>query len=212
MKLHWALRELSEITASQWGMVTSAQAQMHDVTPMNLSRLAAAGDLIRLTRGVYRLAGAPGDEFEWLRAAWLALDPTRLAYERMQDDLLAAVVSGESATKLLQLGAFRAMQAEFTVPRRRQTQRVDVRIRVRTLEPQDVTIRNGLPVTTPERTLADLVAELQDLTTIADALADTIRHSSLQTERLTELLEPLAARNGYRNGSHFTQELLALVP
>ena len=47
-----ALRALAEVTAYQWGMVTSAQASMHGITRLDLSRLAADGFLERLVHGV----------------------------------------------------------------------------------------------------------------------------------------------------------------
>ena len=58
----------------------------------------------------------------------------------------------------------------------------------------------GLPATTRERTIADLVEDRQDLSTVADALRDATRQSALDIERLTELLAPLARRNGCAAG------------
>ncbi|MBK7822870.1 MAG: type IV toxin-antitoxin system AbiEi family antitoxin domain-containing protein [Tessaracoccus sp.] len=64
------------MTESQWGLVTSAQAP-RGVTHMNLTRLTESGDLVRVTHGVYRDAGAPSTEHEELRAAWLAAGPAQ---------------------------------------------------------------------------------------------------------------------------------------
>lgn len=61
MKSAEALCVLAEVTAYQWGMVTSAQASQHDLTRLDLSRLTQAGHLRRLAHGVYMDAGAPGD-------------------------------------------------------------------------------------------------------------------------------------------------------
>jgi hypothetical protein len=46
-----------------------------------MASMATAGDLVRLSHGVHRLAGSPIDKQEELRAVWLALDPTRTAGE-----------------------------------------------------------------------------------------------------------------------------------
>lgn len=46
-----ALRELSQITAAQWGLVTTAQAGRRGVSRLYLSRLADAGYLERLAMG-----------------------------------------------------------------------------------------------------------------------------------------------------------------
>lgn len=180
---------------------------------MNLTRLAEAGDLIRLTHGVYRDAGAPGDEHEELRAAWLAIEPAQLAYERLEEGPADVVVSGESAARLHALGDLRAMRSEFTTPARKQTQRSDVHYKTRRLSAVDVTVREGLPVTTIERTIADLVEDRNDLTVVANVLGDAVRRSRLDAGRLVELLRPLADRNGYGkdNGEGFLADLQRLA-
>lgn len=200
MKSREALRVLAEVSESQWGMVTSAQANARGVSHMNLTRLTESGDLIRLSHGVYRDAGAPGGEFDELRSAWLASDPARLAWDRLREKPGKVVVTGESAAALHGIGTLRAMRSEFTTPSRKQTQRADVRYRTRTLTSDDVTVREGLPVTTPERTIADLVEQRTQLDHVGDALRDAARKSRLDTDRLAELLGPLAERNGHAKG------------
>lgn len=200
MKSREALRVLAELSGSQWGMVTSAQASARGVSLMNFTRLAEAGNLIRLSQGVYRDAGAPGGQHEELRAAWLATDPAKLAYERLSEHPGSAVVSGESAARLHDIGDLRAMKSEFTTPTRKQTQRADVRYRTRVLPEQDVTVRQGLPTTTRERTIADLIEDRNDFSIVGNALRDAARQSRLDVDRLTELLSPLAERNGHRKG------------
>ena len=200
MKSRVALQQLAEVTESQWGMVTTAQARAQGIDHMTLKRLNDDGHLIRLIHGVYRSAGAPSAEHEELRAAWLAAEPRRLALERLRDDRPGIVVSGESAARLHGIGDLRAARSEFTSPTRRQSQRLDVRYRTRDLPREDITVRHGLPTTTRERTIADLVEDRQDLSTVADALRDATRQSALDTERLTELLAPLARRTGCAAG------------
>lgn len=191
---------LSEVSESQWGMVTTAQVNARGVSHMNLTRLTESGDLVRLSHGVYRDAGAPSDQYEGLRSAWLATEPDRFAWERLTERPGTAVVSGESASRLHGIGEFRAMKSEFTTPRRKQTQRPDVRYRTRELTSDDVTVREGLPVTTRERTISDLVEDRQDLSLVGHVLRDAARQSRLDVDRLTDLLNPLAERNGYRRG------------
>ncbi|MBK7822869.1 MAG: hypothetical protein IPJ61_17855 [Tessaracoccus sp.] len=113
---------------------------------------------------------------------------------------MSAVISGESAARLRGIGDFRATRSEFTTPTRRQTQRPDVHYRTRVLPEQDVTIRDGLPVTTRKRTIADLVEDRQDLSLIGDALRDAAGQSRLDSDRLAELLSPLAERSGHKKG------------
>jgi hypothetical protein len=194
-------------------MVTTAQAAEHGVQRLDLSRLARAGHLERLAHGVYRDAGAPSDEYQSLRAAWLAADPSRTAEARLRDLTGGIVVMGESAATLHGVGDLPADRHELSSPTRRQTQRPDVSFRQRQLEPADVTIAHGLPVTTIERTIADLVEARTDLSLVADVLRDGARARNLDTDHLADLLGPLAARNGHRkdDGTALLERLTALA-
>ena len=198
MKSTKSLRVLAELTSYQWGMVTSAQAKMRGVTRLDLSRLADSGHLVRLAHGVYMDAGTPGDEFDDLRAAWLSTDPKRLGEVRIKDRAHGVIIAGESATRLHHIGDFRADQHDFVSPARRQSQRRELRYRQRALDLRDVTLVNGLPVMTIERTIVDLVEDLKDLSLVADALRDASGGRILDLDRLRELLAPLAVRNGFR--------------
>jgi len=213
MKSREAMRLLEELSASQWGMVTTAQAAAHGVPRLDLSRLCQSGHLERLAHGVYRDAGAPSEEFESLRAAWLASDPSHIAEQRLRDLAGGVVVVGGSAASLHGAGDLPADRHEFSAPVRRQAQRSGVSYRRRQLEPSDVTIAHGLPVTTIERTIADLVEDRTDLSLVADVLRDAAHRRRLDTERLTELLAPLAARNHLRkdDGDALLRHLAALA-
>lgn len=191
------LRELSQITATQWGLVTTAQAGRRGVSRLYLSRLADAGHLERLGHGVYRAAGVPADRFEALKAAWLSVDPKLTAEERLRRTVADAVVSGAAAAYLHGLGDLVPEPYEFTVPARRQTQRSEIRFRVRQLSKDSVTLREGLPVTTVEQTIADLVEARTDWSLVADALADA---GWPDRGLLAVLLDPLVARNGFASG------------
>ncbi|SOD75068.1 predicted transcriptional regulator of viral defense system [Jatrophihabitans sp. GAS493] len=199
MKSNNALREVAELAAAQWGLFTSAQATARGVDRVTLARLADGGQIVRLGHGVYRAAGAPSDRFEGLRAAWLSTQPKLLAEQRLGATTnVSTPASGASAAELHGIGDLRVDRMEFTTPVRRQSQRGELRYRIRHLEPDDVTIKEGLPVTRLERTIADLVEERYDLSNIADVVRDAVTRSKLDEEHLVELLAPLAARNGFR--------------
>jgi len=200
MRSNDALRVLAEVTASQWGMVTSAQAGMHGITRLDLSRLAEAGHINRLAHGVYMDSGAPGDQFDDLRAAWLSTDPKTMGEVRIKDTPNGVVVAGPSAARLHEVGDLWAERHHFVAPSRRQSQREEIRYRRRSLDPRDVTLVQGLPVMTMERTIADLVDGVGDLSIVADALRDAALKRNLDLARLREQLAPLAERNGFRKG------------
>lgn len=69
----------------------------------------------------------------------------------------------------------RPIGPELSSPIRRQTQRQEVAYRHRHLEPGDVTIAHGLPVTSIERTITDLVEDRTDLSLVAQVLRDAAR-------------------------------------
>jgi len=201
MKSTQALRTLAELTAYQWGMVTSAQASMHGITRLDLSRLAEAGHLERLAHGVYKDAGAPAGRFDDLHAAWLSTDPKAMGEVRIKDSTNdVVVVAGETAADLHDIGDFRALRHDFVSPTRRQSQRREIRYRQRTLDPRDVMLVEGMPVMTMERTIADLVDDNKDLSLVGDALRDASSKRTLDLQRLRELLAPLAARDGFKKG------------
>ena len=200
MKSPRALGILAELTAHQWGMVTSAQASAVGVNRLTLARLTESGHLKRLAHGVYLDAGAPETEFDELRAAWLSTDPKPLAHDRLRAAERGVVVAGESASRLHRIGDFRVLTNDFVSPSRRQSQRAQIRFRQRALDPQDITVVEGLPVMTIERTIADLVEDHTDLSLVADALRDASEIRILDLDRLSQLLAPLAARNGLRRG------------
>jgi predicted transcriptional regulator of viral defense system len=108
-----------------------------------------------------------------------------------------AVVSGPAAAYLHGLGQIVPEPYEFTVPARRKTRRDGIVLKSRRLAPADVTRREGLPVTTQERTVADLVEGWQDLSIVGGVVADA---TGVDSGRMSELLAPFAARYGLRRG------------
>ena len=198
MKSSEALRVIAHVTASQWGMVTTAQAGALGVSRLSLTRLAEAGHLERLAHGVYRDAGAPSDEHEDLRAAWLSTEPRLLADQRLAEMQNGVVVASSSAAQLHGIGDLWANRHEFVAADRRQTQRTEIRYRQRSLEERDVTLIEGLPVMTLERTLADLLDDVGEVSLVADALGSAIKKRSLDLDRLRDLFSPLAGRNGFK--------------
>jgi predicted transcriptional regulator of viral defense system len=213
MKSSHALRTLAAVTASQWGMVTAAQAGALGVSRLTLSRLADAGHLERLAYGVYRDAGAPNAEFEDLRAAWLSTEPKLPAEERLHELADGVVVASSSAALLHGIGDMWANRHEFVTAKRRQTQRAEMRYRQRRLDDRDITLVAGLPVMTLERTLVDLLDDVREMSLVADALGMAVKKQQLDFDRLRELFGPLAERNGFKrhDGNAVLERLLEIA-
>jgi predicted transcriptional regulator of viral defense system len=112
------MQRLIEVAEDQWGLVTKRQAERVGVGWTSLSRLAHAGLLERVDRGVYRVRGAMEPDHLGLRAAWLQLDPETSAWKRF-DDPTVALVSHSSAAALYGVGDLRADVHDFPIPVRR---------------------------------------------------------------------------------------------
>lgn len=196
---------LSRIAAGQWGMLTAAQASADGIARSTLARREKTGTLERMRPGVYRLPGTPADRLEDIRAAWLASDPTIVARERLASQ--DVVVGGAAAAWGHGLGDLYPAPYLLYTAKRRQTGQDDVRYSRRHLPSSDVMILDGLPVTTPERTIADLLDE-GDLSLVADALRDAERaDNDLDVPTLISHLDTHARRLGHASGAELYAEL-----
>lgn len=190
-------RTIAELAEAQWGLLTAAQARAVEVSRVQLSRLVQDEMLTRLAHGVYVVRGAAGVEHLELRAAWLGLDPERMAADRLRNPTAAGVVSHASAARLHQLGDLEADRHEFTLPTRKQTRRRDVRLHRGVLTSAEVVTVAGLPATTAERIIVDLLDDRHDGEHIARVLASAVRTRSIDLERLAPRLVPYGARFGF---------------
>ena len=203
---------LAELASHQHGLVTAPQARAAGVTYVRLTRMSQSGALRRVAHGVYVLADAPADSHRDLRAAWLALDPEHDARARLADPAAGAVVSHFCAAALHGIAPAGA-QLEFIVPGRKQSRRGDVRLRRGSLAADDIAVAHGLPVTTIERLLVDLLSDGADLDAVAALYCRATADAPLRDD-LVDRLEPLAARRGFapRDGRGLLARLAAARP
>jgi hypothetical protein len=99
----------------------------------------------------------------------------------------------------------------FDVAMPKRTAREDVRLRHWPVDEVDVRIIEGLPVTSIERTVADLVRGHEDPSLVGGFIAGACSRGHVVDEaRLAELLAPLASRNGFArgDGKAFAHELV----
>lgn len=216
MKISESLTVLGEYTADQWGMVTTAQATAAGVDSVTLYRLADVGHLHPVRRGVYAVATAPISPHRDVQAAWLALNPSVPAWERPKLDPDGAVVSHRTAAAVHELGDMLIERIELTVPRRRESSDPLVQLRhlrKRGLTDDDVTLVDGLPVTTAERTIEDLLADHVDASHVAGAVKDGYRAGKLDLAALDERVGPYARRYGVksRDGADLVDFLLEQI-
>jgi len=140
---------ISRAAARQHGVISRAQVRAAGLSDGAITARVARGALHRVHRGVYAV-GHPvlGARGRWM-AAVLAAGP-------------GAVLSHASAAALWELRPSAARLVDVTRPgaggrRRRPGLRSH---RARRLPPSEVTVHDGIPVTTPARTILDLAAVL----------------------------------------------------
>jgi len=143
---------LSRLAAGQCGLFSAAQAYALGIGHASLYRAVQSGRLVRLGRSVYRFPGVPVTEWDECIAAALAAGP-------------GAVLSHSSAALIhrFEYGAKGGVdsQAELTVFRRQHKVSGAFVHRVALpLRPEDEVSRFGVKVTSPARTLVDLVGRL----------------------------------------------------
>jgi hypothetical protein len=189
--------ELSALASRQGGLFTTAQAGRSQITTETLGHFKQAGLVAELDWNVYQLAGSPlAPKYAYPFAAWLGLRPDRFQWERLEDGLPDAVLSHESACSLHGMGSLPAPLEVFTAAADRDAPR-GTRIHVGRLTAGDVTACSGVPVTTPRRTIVDLVRDGADHGDIADVLADAVRRDLVDLRAVHEDLVPLAAEHEF---------------
>jgi very-short-patch-repair endonuclease len=149
-KVQGADRLIARIAARQHGVIHISQLLAAGLTDAGVRRRARAGRLHRIHRGVYAVGHKGlGSRGRW-KAATLALGP-------------AAVVSHLSAAELWGMLKERGGHPHVTLPGTadRPRRRGLAGHRSSTLTEAETTSRDGIPVTTPSRTLADLAAVVE---------------------------------------------------
>lgn len=203
MKRTEAQAILGALAGDQYGLVTSAQAAERGIGGKTLERLRGADLLTKVGWGVYQVAGATTPTHLEIRVAWLRLDPERPAWERDGHGERDGVVSHRSACLLHELGDIPAPNVELTVPGRMTTRDrwVTLHRHDGPLPAEDITIVDGLPVTTVERTVLDLVREGADAGHVGGVIADAERRGLLDLRALADRVEPFAERYALPGGS-----------
>ena len=210
MKTSKNIHSLQSLSASQWGMFSSAQAQDTCVGRTQISRMLSDGRLEKSAPSIYRFTSGEETPFAEIKAYWLAAFPKETAFSRIQKTHPDAVVAGRTAAYMHQMGDMYATPYTFIVEKRKQTRNQLINYRTWQVEDCDIEVIEGLPVTKVERTIADLIRLKEEQSLVDDVIKDAIRAMTIDSHRLAELLAPLAARNGYErdDGRSFAEALI----
>ena len=202
--------QVARLADEQWGLITTAQATVLGVTRASLSRWTAAQVIERVTQGVHGFPGATDSPLVYDRALWLSLDPEVPASHRLRDPSTAGVLTHTTAARVLGLGNLLDSRTVVTLPTARRVRRVDLDLRVGNLTSGDIELVQGLPVTTPARTIRDLLAAGEDLDHVADVLVDALHSRFMPLGSLATEIDAIASSRGFPDGPTLLDHLLEL--
>jgi predicted transcriptional regulator of viral defense system len=138
---------LADTTSTQSGYFTNRDAARCGFSRSPLEYHDNTGRFVRVRRGVYRFRETPSSTREEVISAWLAADRD------------VAVISHETALDLHDLSDVIPNVVHLTLPRSRRGLRsppgVVYHTSSRPLTPKEITVREGLRVTAPVRTVLD---------------------------------------------------------
>lgn len=165
---------LYEIAESQSGYFTAAQARAAGVHQVRLVQLARQGDIDRQTRGVYRFTRFPVSQLGHYMAAVL--------WPQVRRPDVVGVVSHQTALSIHELSDVNPARIHVTLPTgvrlRRAVPKMLV-IHYADLGPDDVETVEGVPVTTPVRTIRDAHTSQLGSEIVSTAIADGRRSGKL---------------------------------
>lgn len=183
---HSRMDELFQMAEANDGLFTSKQARENGIQASVLVRLAQRGRLVRAARGVYRIAHYPPDRFAQYREAVL--------WAQSSHGPEGAALSHETALLVFGLSDVNPAKVHLTVPKRARLRREKpswIVIHRADLPSDDLTEHEGIPVTSVERTITDILASTHRTDLARQAIADARREGYLgkqQEARLRRVL------------------------
>jgi hypothetical protein len=173
--------EAMELAARQHALITYEQAARLGLTRDRLRHRIDAGLLVRVHEGVYRLVGAPSTGRQALLAACLAVGAPSAGSHR-------------SAASVYGVWSIAADHVEITVTRDRAPELRGVSVhRIADLSARWITVVDGVPMTTPARTLVDLGAVLP-LGSVGRALDRAIGRQLVSLDEVRAALDAVARK------------------
>ena len=176
-------RKLYEIAEGQLGYFTAAQAKAAGVLQVRLAQLHDSGDVERVSRGVYRLVRYPSSPLgQYMEAA--------LWPQVRRGPGVRGTISHASALSLYGLSDVSPAQVHLTLPAADRVRRTVPRqfvVHYADLAPGDVQEVEGIPVTTPERTIRDVHADHLGPALVRQAIDDGRRTGHLTLDQADRL-------------------------
>jgi predicted transcriptional regulator of viral defense system len=166
--------ELFALAEEQDGLFTSKEARSLGIQDSVLVRLRQRGRLERMSRGVYRIAHYPAERLAQYREAVLwaqaSSGPERIA------------LSHETALLLYGISDVNPPRVNLTVPVSARMRRVHpkwIELHRANLSTEDIQLHEGMPVTTVERSILDVLATTHRSNFAREAITDALRKGLL---------------------------------
>lgn len=174
--------ELYALAEEHDGLLASKDARAQGIQDSVLVRLAQRGRLERMSRGVYRIAHFPADRLAQYREAVLWVQASQ-GPER-------AALSHETALMLYGISDVNPSRVHLTVPESARMRRVHpkwIAIHRANLATEDILLHEGMPVTTVERSILDVLASTHRTDFARQAITDALRKGLLTSAQASGL-------------------------
>jgi len=174
--------ELYALAEEHDGLLASKDARAQGIQDSVLVRLAQRGRLERMSRGVYRIAHFPADRLAQYREAVLwaqaSQGPERVA------------LSHETALLIYGISDVNPAHVHLTVPMSARLRREHpewVVIHRADLTPQEISQHEGMPITSVERSVMDVLSTTHRADIAKKAIADALREGLLTAAQASGL-------------------------
>jgi predicted transcriptional regulator of viral defense system len=174
--------ELVALAEEQDGLLTADQARKAGFTNSVLARLVQRGRIERTARGVYRVPYIPPGRFSQHREAVLWAKANRGPSDVALSHATALVVYGisDANPQLIHLTVPRSARLRRQKPKAVVVHRQD-------LSPEEITVEEGIPLTTISRTVADLLHSNGRIDLVRQAISDARRAGLISDAQMRQL-------------------------
>ena len=170
--------ELYPLAEEHDGLFTSKEARALGIRDSVLARLTQRGRLERVNRGVYRIAHYPADRLAQYREAVLWAQASHHGPEQH------IALSHETALLIYGLSDLNPARVHLTVPKTARLRRKHpewITVHRADLKSQEIGEHEGIPVTTVERSIVDVLATTHRIDVARQAITEAVRDGLLNT-------------------------------
>ena len=178
--------KLYEYASLQQGLFTTKQAEDASYRRSHHSYHTKAGNWIREMRGLYRLPHFPQNDEDAQLVLWYL-------WSRDQNEIPQGVYSHDTALRIYELSDIMPKKLHMTVPKKfhRFNNTPDIlTLHKAELSSSDIRLMRGFAVTTPTRTILDLIQSKHlDISLVKQAFNEALKKGMLPPEKEEKIRE-----------------------